>query len=87
MSEFYARDTSRKIKSVLHSKGRDGKPLGTVPIYGFKKDPANPNVRIIDDEAAESFPRRAERTLICRTTGAAQRLGSFSNTASIWEIW
>jgi DNA invertase Pin-like site-specific DNA recombinase len=27
MSEMYARDTSRKIKAVLHSKGKSGKPL------------------------------------------------------------
>ena len=57
MAEFYARDTSRKIKSVLQSKGKSGKPLGSVPIYGFKKDPNDPNARIIDDEAAEVVRR------------------------------
>ena len=31
MSEWYARDCSRKVKSVLQSKGRDGKPLSTKP--------------------------------------------------------
>jgi hypothetical protein len=57
MAEWYARDTSRKIKSVLSAKGRDGKPLGSVPMYGFKKDPDDPGIRIIDDEAAEVVRR------------------------------
>ena len=63
MPEYYARDTSRKIKSVLKNKGRDGKPLGTVPIYGFRKDPDNANVRIIDDEAADVVRRVFQMTV------------------------
>ena len=63
MAEFYARDTSRKIKSVLQSKGKSGKPLGSVPIYGFKKDPDNPNTRIIDDESAEVVRRIFQMTV------------------------
>ena len=63
MAEFYARDTSRKIKSVLHSKGKSGKPLGSVPIYGYKKDPENPDARIIDDEAAEVVRRIFQMTV------------------------
>jgi hypothetical protein len=57
MAEYYARDTSRKIKSVLKNKGRDGKPLGTVPIYGFRKHPDDANVRIIDEAAADVVRR------------------------------
>jgi DNA invertase Pin-like site-specific DNA recombinase len=57
IAEMYARDTSKKIKSVLHKKGRDGKPLGTVPLYGYRKDPEDKNRRIIDDEAAEVVRR------------------------------
>jgi DNA invertase Pin-like site-specific DNA recombinase len=57
LAEFYARDTSKKIKSVLKNKGRDGKPLGSVPLYGFKKDPNDKNARLVDDEAAEIVRR------------------------------
>ena len=57
LAEFYARDTSKKIKSVLKNKGRDGKPLGSVPLYGFKKDPDDKNARLVDDEAAEVVRR------------------------------
>ena len=52
MNEWYVRDTSRKIKSVLHNKGMDGKHLTSNAIYGYKKDPDDPNLWIIDEEAA-----------------------------------
>ena len=39
MNEWYVRDTSRKIKSVLHAKGMEGKHLTTNAIYGYKKRP------------------------------------------------
>ena len=63
MAEFYAKDISKKIKSVLNAKGRDGKPLGSIPIYGFKKDPDNTNARIIDDEAAAVVRRIFQMTI------------------------
>ena len=63
VSEMYARDTSRKVKSVLSAKGRDGKPLGSVPIYGFMKDPEDKNNRLIDPEAAEVVKRIFRMTL------------------------
>ena len=34
MNEWYVRDTSRKIKSVLHAKGMEGKHLTGNVIYG-----------------------------------------------------
>lgn len=52
MNEWYVRDTSRKSKSVLHNKGMDGKHLTSNAIYGYKKDPDDPDHWIIDEEAA-----------------------------------
>ena len=52
MNEWYVRDTSRKIKSVLHAKGVDGKHLTSNAIYGYKKDPEDNNHWLIDEEAA-----------------------------------
>ena len=52
MNEWYVRDTSRKIKSVLHTKGMDGKHLTSNAIYGYKKDPEDNNHWLIDEEAA-----------------------------------
>jgi hypothetical protein len=52
MAEWYVRDTSRKIKSSLQTKGKSGKPLSTKPPYGFYKDPADKNRWLVDPEAA-----------------------------------
>ena len=52
-NEFYAKDTSRKIKAVFKAKGNSGKHLTTNPPYGYLKDPENRNHWIIDEEAAE----------------------------------
>jgi DNA invertase Pin-like site-specific DNA recombinase len=52
MAEWYARDTSRKIKTVLHAKGNDGKHMTNSALYGYRKDPLDKNKWIIDEEAA-----------------------------------
>jgi DNA invertase Pin-like site-specific DNA recombinase len=51
-SEWYARDTSKKIKTVAHAKGNAGKPLSYNAIYGYKKSPDDKNVWVVDEEAA-----------------------------------
>lgn len=51
-NEFYARDTSRKIRAVTKAKGEKGVPLTVNVPYGYKKDPDNPKHWIIDEEAA-----------------------------------
>ena len=51
-NEFYAKDTSKKIRAVFKVKGQSGKPLCTNPPYGYKKDPDDKTRWIVDDEAA-----------------------------------
>ena len=51
-NEFYARDTSRKIRAVQKSKGEKGIPLTVNIPYGYQKDPNDPHHWIIDREAA-----------------------------------
>ncbi|MDD3339492.1 MAG: recombinase family protein [Lachnospiraceae bacterium] len=52
MNEFYARDTSRKIKSVFKAKGMSGKHMtGQVP-YGYLWADEKREHWIIDDDAA-----------------------------------
>ena len=63
LAEWYARDISRKIKSVLHNKGREGKPLSSNPIYGFRKEQGNKDAWVVDDVAA-SVVRRIFRMTI-----------------------
>ncbi len=52
-NEFYAKDTSRKIRAVFKAKGNAGKPLCTNPPYGYVKDPDDKYHWVIDEEAAE----------------------------------
>jgi len=63
LAEWYAKDTSRKVKAVFHSKGNSGKPLCTTPIYGFFKDSEDKNKRIIDPEAAAVVRRMFQMTI------------------------
>jgi len=53
INEWYARDTSKKIRAVKHSKGQAGEPMSSNPPYGYMKDPENPKHFVIDEEAAE----------------------------------
>jgi len=52
MSEWVARDTSRKIKTALTTKGNSGKRTTNHAIYGFVKDPNDRHKWVIDEESA-----------------------------------
>ena len=56
-NDFFAHDTSKKIKAVFKAKGQAGKPLTAHPIYGYKKSETDKNVWEIDEEAAEVVRR------------------------------
>lgn len=56
-NEFYARDTSRKIRAVTKAKGERGEPLTTNIPYGYTKDPDSKAGWIIDPAAAEVVKR------------------------------
>ncbi len=56
MNEFYARDTSRKIRPVFRSKGMSGKHLTDTVIYGYLWDEKREH-RFVDEEAAEVVRR------------------------------
>lgn len=62
MYEFYARDTSRKIRSVFKSKGMSGKHLTGHVAYGYLWDEKRENW-IVDEEAAEVVRRIFALTL------------------------
>jgi DNA invertase Pin-like site-specific DNA recombinase len=63
IAEWYARDTSKKVKAVLHSKGSSGKPLTNQAIYGYYKSPDDKNMWIVDDEAAKVIKRIFQMTV------------------------
>lgn len=56
-NEFYARDTSRKIRAVQKAKGERGVPLTTNVPYGYVKDPENPRRWVADPVAADVVKR------------------------------
>ena len=56
-NEWYARDTSRKVRETLKNKGENGGILCSKPVFGYKKDPEKPNHWLIDEEAAETVKR------------------------------
>ena len=53
INEWYAKDTSKKIRSVLKAKGNSGKHLSVIPPFGYKKDPNDKEKWIIDEDAAQ----------------------------------
>ena len=56
-NDFYARDTSKKIRAVMRAKGNSGEHLCTNPPYGYMKDPADKKKWMVDEEAAEIVKR------------------------------
>lgn len=52
-NEFFAKDTSRKIRAVQKTKGERGERLTVHVPYGYMKNPENPKEWIIDEEAAQ----------------------------------
>ena len=57
MNEWYAKDTSNKIKAVFRSRMQDGKRCsGSIP-YGYKRLPDDKQTLYVDDEAADVVRR------------------------------
>ena len=56
-NEWYAKDTSKKIRAVFKAKGNSGKHLSSNPPFGYIKDPNDKEKWIVDEEAAETVKR------------------------------
>ena len=67
MNEFYARDTSRKIRSVFKSKGMSGKHLTGTVIYGYLWDEKREHW-LVDEEAADVVVKHFCNTLFEKFT-------------------
>ena len=55
-NDFYAKDTSKKVRAIKKAQGMVGEHL-TKPPYGYKVDPANKKKWIVDEEAAAVVKR------------------------------
>lgn len=51
-NDVYCADISRKVKSILNSKKRDGQYVGAFAAYGYMKDPNDKHKLIVDEETA-----------------------------------
>ena len=52
INEWYAKDTSKKVRAVLKAKGNSGKPLCNCPPYGYYKDSTNKDKLLVDEYGA-----------------------------------
>lgn len=52
-NDMYAKDISKKVRCALDTKKREGKFIGAIPPYGYKKHPNNHNLLIVDNEKAK----------------------------------
>ena len=52
INDMYAKDISKKIKSVKRDKQRKGQFIGGKPMYGYKMHPTEKNKIVIDEEVA-----------------------------------
>ena len=74
MNDMYAKDISKKIKSVKRDKQRRGLFIGGKPVYGYKMHPTEKNRIVIDEEAAPVVRRifaLALSGMSCRQIAAA----------------
>ena len=74
MNDLYAKDISKKIKSVKRDQQRKGQFIGGKPVYGYKMHPTEKHQLVIDPEAAPTVRRIFAMALdgvSCRQIAAA----------------
>lgn len=52
-NEWYAKDTSKKIRAIVKSKGMSGEKLSSFAPYGYYKNPDNPKEWLVDEESSK----------------------------------
>lgn len=50
MNDMYAKDISKKIRSVLKEKQKNGEYMCSIPAYGYKRHPTIKNKLIVDEQ-------------------------------------
>ena len=90
MNDMYAKDISKKIKSVKRDKQRKGQFIGGKPVYGYKMHPTEKNKIVIDEEVAPVVRRifaLALSGMSCRKIADhAQRRGR-PYTGHLLRVW
>ena len=89
MNDMYAKDISKKIKSVKRDKQRRGLFIGGKPVYGYKMHPTEKNRIVIDEEAAPVVRRifaLAISGMSCRQIAAALNLQGVPSPAAYAKL-
>ena len=85
INDTYCRDISVKTRSALLTKRKNGDYVGACPIYGYRKDPANKNHLVIDEDAArvvrDIYRRRIDGASAKRIAEGLNALGVLSPLA------
>ncbi|MBE6907283.1 MAG: recombinase family protein [Ruminococcaceae bacterium] len=53
INEWYLEDLSENIRAVFGMKRKQGKYIGSFPVYGYQKDPADHNHLLVEKQSAE----------------------------------
>lgn len=56
-NDFYAKDTSKKIRAVKKAQAERGERIATRPPYGYKKSEINPKQIMLDEESSTVVQR------------------------------
>ena len=65
LNEMYLREQSKKMRTFFRQRGNSGKPTNTLCVYGYRKDPADKNHWLVDDEAAAVVRRIYQLAIDC----------------------
>ncbi|MCL1844088.1 MAG: recombinase family protein [Defluviitaleaceae bacterium] len=79
-NEFYPRQVSRKVKATRKVAAERGQFMGSIPPYGYRRDPENKHKLVIDEEVAHIVKRIYEQFL---KGDSARRIGDMLNRDGI----
>lgn len=65
LNEMYLREQSKKMRTFFRQRGNSGIPTNTLCVYGYRKDPADKNHWLVDDEAAAVVRRIYQPAIDC----------------------
>lgn len=55
MNDMYAKDISNKVRTAMYTKAREGECIKAFLPYGYKKDPKDKNIILIDENVADNI--------------------------------
>ena len=88
MNEWYLHDVSRKIRTSIRTRAKEGKPTTNFPPYGYRKSLEDKHKWIVDEEAAAIVRRIYQMILNGKTAGETARIlsGEHLPTPSYYRV-